>query len=105
MLITGGKNVHPEEVEAQLVRHPGVKECVVIGVPHPRWGEELVAFMVTSDDVGDLTVEQLRKYLKERVASYKVPKRWFLVEEIPRTRAKKTDRSPERLFEGATEIP
>jgi len=105
MLITGGKNVHPEEVEAQLGRHPGVRECVVVGVPHPRWGEELVAFLVAADDAGGLAVEPLREYLKERVASYKAPKRWFLVEEIPRTRAKKTDRSPERLFEGATEIP
>lgn len=105
MLITGGKNVHPEEVEAELARHPGVRECVVIGVPHRRWGEELVAFVVAADDPAVLTVESLRGYLKERVASYKVPKRWFLVEQLPRTRAKKTDRSPEPLFAGATEIP
>jgi len=104
MLITGGKNVHPEEVEAQLGRHPGVDECVVIGLPHPRWGEELVAFLTAADDADGLSAEPLRAYLKERVASYKVPKRWFLVDEIPRTRAQKTDRSPERLFDGATEI-
>jgi long-chain acyl-CoA synthetase len=104
MLITGGKNVHPEEVEAQLGRHPGVDECVVLGLPHPRWGEELVAFLTAADDADGLSAEPLRAYLKERVASYKVPKRWFLVDEIPRTRAQKTDRSPERLFDGATEI-
>lgn len=103
MLITGGKNVHPEEVEAQLGRHPAVRECVVAGVPHPHWGEELVAFLVAAD-TSEPEVEQMRDFLKERVASYKVPKRWFLVDEIPRTQAKKTDRSPARLFEGATEM-
>ncbi|MBN8867088.1 MAG: AMP-binding protein [Solirubrobacterales bacterium] len=103
LLITGGKNVHPEEVEAQLADHPAVKECVVIGVPHPHWGEELVAFLVPAED-GRPEPDSLRAHLKERVASYKVPKRWFLVEEIPRTRAQKTDRSPDGLFERAVEL-
>jgi long-chain acyl-CoA synthetase len=105
LLITGGKNVHPEEIEAQLSDHPAVSECVVVGVPDPRWGDELVAFLVSADgDDGELTPARLRDHLKERIASYKIPKRWFVVEEMPRTRAGKTDRSRERLFEGATEI-
>ena len=104
MLITGGKNVHPEEVEARLGVHPAVRECVVVGVPDPKWGEEITAFIVPADDETRLEVDDLRDHLKQGLASYKVPKRWFLVEEIPRTRAGKTDRSPERLFEAATEF-
>ncbi|HNC94456.1 MAG TPA: hypothetical protein PLJ64_13040, partial [Solirubrobacterales bacterium] len=65
---------------------------------------EITAFIVPADDETRLEVDDLRDHLKQGLASYKVPKRWFLVEEIPRTRAGKTDRSPERLFEAATEF-
>jgi len=104
LLITGGKNVHPEEVEAQISSHRGVSGCVVVGLPHPRWGEELAAFVVPSEGGATPEVGPLRDHLKERLASYKVPKRWFVVEEIPRTRAGKTDRSRERLLDRASEI-
>ena len=104
MLITGGKNVHPEEVESRLAEHESVSECVVVGLPDDRWGEEIVAFLVASNP-GDLPdAGELRDHLKDLVASYKVPKRWFTVEQIPRTRAGKTDRSRDRLLELATEI-
>ena len=104
MVITGGKNVHPEEVEARLATHPAVRECVVIGVPDPKWGEEIVAFMVPAGEACGLDVKELRDHLKETLASYKVPKRWFSVDRIPRTRAGKTDRSGDRLLGMATEI-
>jgi len=104
LLITGGKNVHPEEVETALSRHPAVAESVVVGVPHPRWGEELVAFIDVGQAGGEIEVESLREYLTGRIARYKIPKRWFVVNAIPRTRAGKTDRSRDRLFDGATEI-
>lgn len=104
MLITGGKNVHPEEVESRLVEHGSVRECVVAGVPDQRWGEELVAFVVAEDSGKGLEVEQLRDHLRGSIAAHKIPKRWFLVEEIPRTPAGKTDRSRDRLFEAAVEI-
>ena len=104
LLITGGKNVHPEEIEAQLSAHPDLAESVVIGVPHPHWGEELVAFVLPAEGGSRPAAGQLRSWLKERIASYKVPKRWFAVERIPRTRAGKTDRSSERLFDGAVEL-
>lgn len=103
LLITGGKNVHPEEIEARMVEHPSVAECVVVGVPHPRWGEEIVAFVVTRN--GDRPeLDPLRAHLKQSLASYKVPKRWFQLDSIPKTLAGKTDRSHGRLFEPATEI-
>lgn len=104
LLITGGKNVHPEEVEAALGTHPAVRECVVAGMPDPRWGDEIVAFMVPADPRTPPDPEELRRYLKELIASYKVPKRWFVVDGIPRTRAGKTDRSRDRLMERATRL-
>ncbi len=104
MLITGGKNVHPEEVEAMLAGHPAIRECVVAGLPHPRWGEEIVAFVVPAGTGEELEARALRSHLEGQVASYKIPKRWFLIEALPRTRAGKTDRSRDRLLEAATEI-
>ena len=103
LLITGGKNVHPEEVEGRLSDHPDVKECVIGGVPHPHWGEELVGFVVAAEGAVP-EPDALRSHLRERVAAYKIPKRWFLVESIPRTPANKTDRNLDRLFETATEL-
>jgi long-chain acyl-CoA synthetase len=104
MVITGGKNVHPEEVEARMADHPALRYCVVAGVPHPHWGEEIVAFVVFTGKGHQPDGEDLRGYLRGKVASYKIPKRWFRVEAIPLTRAGKTDRSLDRLLEGATEI-
>jgi long-chain acyl-CoA synthetase len=104
MVITGGKNVHPEEVEARLAEHPDLRDCVVAGVPHARWGEEIVAFVVFAGYDQQPGGDDLKAYLRGKVASYKIPKRWFRVEAIPLTRAGKTDRSLDRLFEGATEI-
>jgi acyl-CoA synthetase (AMP-forming)/AMP-acid ligase II len=104
MLITGGRNVHPEEVEAALARHPAVAENVVIGLPHERWGEQLVAFVAFGDSPGRPGADQLRAFLKSRVAGYKVPKRWFEVEALPRTPAGKFDRSAGRLLEAADEL-
>ncbi|MDQ5894763.1 MAG: AMP-binding protein [Actinomycetota bacterium] len=104
LIITGGKNVHPEEIEAQVTDHPAVAECVAVGVPHPRWGEEIVAFVVTSGTGAGPDADSLRNFLRPRVASYRIPKRWFIVDELPQTRAGKTDRSQVRLFEDAIEL-
>jgi long-chain acyl-CoA synthetase len=101
MLITGGKNVHPEEVEALLSRLPSVTESVVIGVPHERWGEELVAFVGFDGNRIRPDAEELRDALRGKVANYKIPKRWFEVDGFPRTAAGKVDRTAERLFAGA----
>ena len=104
LLITGGKNVHPEEVEAVLSGHHSVAESVVVGVPHERWGEELVAFLSPAEDIERLDPADLRGSLEGRIAGYKIPKRWFGVERIPRTTAGKFDRSAERLFAASVEL-
>ena len=82
MIIVGGYNVYPREVEEVLFSHPGIVEAAVIGVPDPNFGEEVLAFVVKKDD--SLTEEQLYAYCSEKLAKYKVPKRIDFIEELPK---------------------
>jgi len=92
MVITGGKNVHPEEVEAVLRGHPGVRECVVLGMPHERWGEQLVAVVEPGSDDAGIDPGELAEAVRAQLAGYKVPKRWRTVSQIPRTASGKVAR-------------
>jgi len=80
MVITGGENVYPREVEAVLAEHPDVGEVAVLGLPDARWGQIVTAVLVGTA-VGD---EELAGWARERLASYKVPRRWIRVDELPR---------------------
>ena len=98
MIITGGENVYPQEVEQCLITHPAVQEVTVIGVPDEKWGECVVAFIVLTDkdgataaDFGALAVE-LKEYCKKRLANYKIPKHLNFVEELPKTVVGKIDK-------------
>jgi fatty-acyl-CoA synthase len=82
MIISGGENIYPVEVEAVLGTAPGVVDCAVVGVPDERWGEVGRAFLVTGPDY---TEAGLRAYAEQRLARYKIPKHLTLVDEIPRT--------------------
>lgn len=82
MIISGGENVYPREIEDALMACPGVLEVAVIGVPDERWGERVHAMMVPSPGVV-LDVATLEKRLRERIAGYKVPKSWAIVETLP----------------------
>ena len=73
MIISGGKNIYPREVEEVLYGHPGVLEATVIGVPDLHWGESVMAVVVPKPDF-DLTAEELIAFCKENVASYKKPR-------------------------------
>jgi malonyl-CoA/methylmalonyl-CoA synthetase len=83
LIISGGYNVYPAEVEACLNELPGVEESAVVGVPHPDFGEVGVAVVVASKGVSP-DPEQLLAALKTRLANYKIPKRCFVVAELPR---------------------
>jgi fatty-acyl-CoA synthase len=84
MIIRGGENIYPREIEDRLGAFPGVAECAVVGVPHPRWGEEVaVAIRCHAGDAIDL--DDARQFLLDRIARHKVPKLWKLVPEFPRT--------------------
>ncbi len=82
MIIVGGYNVYPREVEEVLFAHPGIVEAAVIGVPDPNFGEEVLAFIVKKD--ASLTEEQLKEYCAEKLAKYKVPKSFEFLEELPK---------------------
>jgi malonyl-CoA/methylmalonyl-CoA synthetase len=83
MIITGGLNVYPREVELVLEDHPAVENAAVVGVPSEQWGEEVVAFVVPAQS-GEVDTEELTAYARERLSSYKCPKRFFTVDQLPR---------------------
>jgi o-succinylbenzoate---CoA ligase len=92
VIVTGGENVMPAEVEAVLVAHPAVADAAVVGRPHPEWQEAVCALVVLHDGA-DATDEDLRSHCSASLASYKVPKRVDFVSSLPRTASGKLLRS------------
>lgn len=91
VIISGGENIYPAEVESVMLGHPDVAEAALIGVPDPEWGEVGRA-IVARRPWSALTEAELLAYLRARLASYKVPKSVVFVEELPKTGAGKIDR-------------
>jgi fatty-acyl-CoA synthase len=85
MVIRGGENVYPREVEEFLYTHPDVADVQVVGVPDERYGEELMAWVVLRDGAGPLTAEALREFCAGRLAHYKIPRYVHCVEGFPMT--------------------
>ena len=83
LIITGGLNVYPKEIEGWIDEMPGVVESAVIGLPHPDFGEAVAAVVVVRR-AGAIDSARLVATLKERIANFKVPKRVFVVEDLPR---------------------
>ncbi|MDH5200590.1 MAG: long-chain fatty acid--CoA ligase [Candidatus Bathyarchaeota archaeon] len=84
MIIRGGENIYPREVEEVLFTHPKIAEAAVIGRPDPIWGEEVVAVIVPQPGQ-TLTLEEVQEYCKERLASYKAPRQVEFREDLPKT--------------------
>lgn len=84
MIIRGGENIYPREVEDILGEYPGIAEVAVVGVPSEKWGEE-VAVAIRCGAGKLLEVEALREFMLARVARHKIPKLWKIVPEFPRT--------------------
>jgi bile acid-coenzyme A ligase len=97
LIITGGANVFPAEVETALIDHPKVADVVVIGVKDPEWGRRVHAIIEPSDPADPPTFDEVRAYAKARLASYKVPKSIEVLDAIPRSEATKVNRG--RLVE------
>ncbi len=87
MIISGGMNIYPAEIEAALEQHPGIFEVAVIGVESEQWGETVLAIVVPSDDA--LDVDEINRFARQQLASYKVPRLIELVDEIPKTGSNK----------------
>ncbi|RAK19503.1 AMP-binding enzyme [Anoxybacillus vitaminiphilus] len=82
MIIVGGYNVYPREVEEVLYNHPDVVEAAVVGVPDPNFGEKVKCFVVSKND--SLTEEKLIAYCREHLAKYKVQSSMEFLEELPK---------------------
>ncbi|WP_042684185.1 o-succinylbenzoate--CoA ligase [Caldalkalibacillus thermarum] len=88
LIISGGENVYPAEVEAALLTHPDIKEAGVTGMPDPQWGEVPVAFIVTRPGA-KLTEAELNQFCNKLLARYKVPKAFYFVNRLPRNASNK----------------
>jgi acyl-CoA synthetase (AMP-forming)/AMP-acid ligase II len=83
VIIRGGNNIHPTDVENAIATHPDVREVAVVGIPHPVLGEDLVAFVVLRPG-HEATADQLQSHTLEILARYKVPRQWHVVDALPR---------------------
>lgn len=91
MVISGGLNVYPREIEEVLLRHPGVSEVAVIGVPDDRWGETVKAIVVRNSG-GELTEADVVAFAAQYLAGYKKPRSVEFVEALPKTAYGKVDK-------------
>jgi bile acid-coenzyme A ligase len=93
LIISGGANVYPAEVESALADHPGIADVVVIGLRDPEWGRRVHAVIEPADPASPVSEADVIAYAKSRLAPYKVPKSVELVDAIPRSAATKVSRS------------
>ncbi|MBZ5535089.1 MAG: long-chain fatty acid--CoA ligase [Acidobacteriia bacterium] len=84
MIISGGVNIYPAEIEGELLLHPEIKDAAVIGVPDPTWGEVSVAFLVGREGC-TVSKEELSRFLSNRLAKYKIPREFIYTKALPRT--------------------
>ncbi len=83
MVITGGENVYPAEVESVLYSHPSVAEVAVLGTPDEKWGEAVTAIVALAPEM-DLTLDELREFARDQLAGYKLPLRLEFIDALPR---------------------
>jgi fatty-acyl-CoA synthase len=92
LIVSGGENVHPAEVEQALAQHRAVAECAAFGLPDARWGE-VVAVAVVRTSGMQATEAELVAHLKQHLARFKIPRRWFFVAQLPKTALGKVQRA------------
>ncbi len=102
MIIRGGENVYPLEVENFLLTMPGVLDAQVVGIPDPKLGELVGAFVRVRPGYEDMTEDDVRAFAIPRIARYKVPKRVFFVDDFPMTPSMKVQKF--KLREMAEEL-
>jgi fatty-acyl-CoA synthase len=90
LIISGGENIHPAEIEQALAAHAAVAECAAFGLPDAQWGEIVAVAVVLRTPVAE---EELRAHLAQRLARFKQPRRWSFVEQLPKTALGKVQRA------------
>jgi len=93
LVISGGENVWPEQVEAALLRHEGVAQVAVAGAPDPEWGERVVAYVVVSEPGSPPPLEELRELATSEIGPWAAPRELVIVGELPRTAIGKVRRA------------
>jgi acyl-CoA synthetase (AMP-forming)/AMP-acid ligase II len=83
MVVSGGENIYPVEVENAIAHHPAVVDVAVIGIPNEKYGESLLAFVVLSDGA-TMSSEELVEFCRDRIAGYKIPRQLEIIQEMPR---------------------
>jgi long-chain acyl-CoA synthetase len=83
LIISGGMNIYPREVEEALLRHPGVRAAAVVGRPDAKWGEAVVAFVVVADSVTQPSATDLDRTCLDHIARFKRPKDYRFVDALP----------------------
>lgn len=83
LIISGGVNIYPKEIEEELIKHPSISEVAVIGVPHPEWGETVKAFVVCGDEL-QVIDKECHSFLEGKIATYKIPRLYEQVAALPR---------------------
>ncbi|MFZ7945016.1 acyl-CoA synthetase [Neobacillus sp. 19] len=91
IIISGGENIYPLEIEQLLAAHPAIDEVAVLGLPDEKWGEVVVAF-ITLKQTYTLQEEELKLYCESKLGRYKIPKQFMHVEELPKTHVGKIDK-------------
>ena len=104
MIISGGENIYSLEVEAILVQHPSVRQCAVIGIPHPVWGEAVHA-IVTLNDGASFDEQALINFCRGKLAGYKMPRSVERRDELPLTAAGKVTKRDLRAQFWAHAVP
>jgi fatty-acyl-CoA synthase len=98
LIISGGENVSPAEIERVLAEFPGVRDVAVVGVPDPHWGQTPVAVMCHSGGEAPPTIDAVRGFAAERLARFKLPSRVLHLETLPRNASGKIDRAAVRAL-------
>ncbi len=91
LIITGGENVYPLEVENWISSLPQVNEVAIVGIPDQKWGEKVTAFIVLKESE-HLIIEDLIKHCSMKLGNYKIPKEIIFLEELPKTHVGKIDK-------------
>ncbi|CAG7555595.1 unnamed protein product [Fusarium equiseti] len=102
MIVTGGENVYPIEVESILAEHPSVAEVAVVGVPDKRWGESVTAVVKLVDGADVPSVDELIAFSTAKLASYKKPRQIHFVDSLPRNASGKLLKSSLRTMLNAS---
>jgi fatty-acyl-CoA synthase len=100
MIISGGENIYPQELEHWISEHPSISECAVIGLPHEKWGEVVTAFISVRNE-GGISTEDVKTYCLQKFGKYKIPKEVHFVKELPKTDVGKVNKQAlTNLFQG-----